>query len=378
VASLRAEREQEAARVRRGRLRLGLAGGVVLVAVALLLTLAGGRPVPPGRAAYDAGTTDPVAAAVPVLAGFAEGARGLRFRAPPVVRVVDPRAYARALAEPVVPPAGDRAATRAALGLGPAAAPAPPAAFYSVRRRAVLLPAGRPVDAVLRVALVGALTHALQDQEYGLAALTAAAADPDRGRALAALVEGDAARVRERYVALLPAADQAAARAGAPAAPASYGQLEAVFPAAAGVAFVTALAEGGGTAAIDAAFRRPPTSTAQVLDPALYRDGREPLGVRAPPGEGTRVDAGTLGQFGLAALVTGGRRVANAGSAGRWLGDSYGTFRSGRRLCTYLNVVLAEPEAREQLVRDLARWAAARRAELVRSADRGLRIRACT
>ena len=87
MTSVRAEREQATALARRGRLRL--VAGVVLVVVTLLLARAGGRPVPPGRSAYDAGTTDPVAAAVPVLAGYAEQARGLRFREPPSVQVVD-------------------------------------------------------------------------------------------------------------------------------------------------------------------------------------------------------------------------------------------------------------------------------------------------
>jgi hypothetical protein len=130
---------------------------------------------------------------------------------------------------------------------------------------------------------------------------------------------------------------------------------------------------------VDAAFRRPPTSTAQVIDPGAYQDGVEPLGVRPPAGQGQRVDAGTLGEFGLAALITGGRRATNAGAAGRWLGDSYGTFRTNQGLCTYVNVVLADTESREQLMRDLARFVAERggRAEVTRSAERGIRLRSC-
>ena len=81
----------------------------------------------------------------------------------------------------------------------------------------------------------------------------------------------------------------------------------------------------------------------------------------------------------MAALVTGGRRATNAGAAGRWLGDSYGTFRSSGGLCTYVNIVLADPESREQLIRDLARFVADRgaRADLTRSAERGIRLRSC-
>lgn len=386
MTSVRAEREQATALARRGRLRIAAAAGVVLVVVALLLALAGGRPVPPGRSAYDAGTTDPVAAAVPVLAGYAEQARGLRFREPPSVQVVDAATFAKVVAEPLpaeAGPTGDRAATRKALALAHRTAAGQPDGFYSYRRRAVFLPQGRPVDAYARAVLVHELTHALQDQNFDLATLTrAAAADADRGRALSALVEGDATRVELAYLATLPAADQAAVRArhDYSPTPASYAQLEATFPYTVGRDFVTALAEQGGAPAVDAAFRRPPTSTAQVIDPTAYQRGVEPLGVRSPPGEGQRVDAGTLGQFGLAALVTGGRRVVNVGAAGRWLGDSYGTFRTSRGLCTYGNVVLADTEAREQLVRDLARWVATRggRAEVTRSSERGIRLRSCT
>ena len=130
---------------------------------------------------------------------------------------------------------------------------------------------------------------------------------------------------------------------------------------------------------MDGAFARPPVSTAQVIDPREYLAGSEPLGVRAPPGEGRRVDSGTLGQFGLAALVTGGRRVLNVSATSNWLGDSYGTFRTAGGLCTYGNVILADAAARDQLLRDLAGWVATRRgrAEVARSAERGLRLRSC-
>jgi hypothetical protein len=386
VTSLRAERDRAAAERHRGRVRIGVAAGVVVAAVAGFLVLAGGRPVPPGRSAYDAGTTDPVAAAVPVLAGFAEQARGLRFRERPKVEVVDAAAFARVVAEPPPRPdgaaVGDRAATARALALGHPAPSGGTEAAYSYRRRTVYLRQARPFDAYTRVVLVHELAHALQDQSFDLFRLTrAAAVDADRARALAALVEGDATRVELAYLATLPAADQAAVRArhGSSPVPRSYAELERAFPYTLGRDFVVTLAGRGGNAAVDAAFARPPVSTAQVIDPRKYEGGVAPVGVRPPPGEGRRVDAGTLGQFGLAALVSGGRRVVNVSATSSWLGDSYGTFRSGRGLCTYGNVVLADTEAREQLVRDLARWVASRhgRAEVVRSADRGVRLRSC-
>ena len=182
------------------------------------------------------------------------------------------------------------------------------------------------MDAAARVALVHALTLALQDQNADLATLRRqAAADPDRARALAALVEGDATRVELAYLASLPAGDQTAVRAqhdDSPS-PASYGQLAAAFPATVGGDFAAALAEQGGNPAVDAAFRRPPTSTAQVIDPKAYQDGVEPLGVRPPPGEGQRVDAGHA------------RRVRAGGADhGRPAGDERGCGRAvaGRQL----------------------------------------------
>jgi hypothetical protein len=382
VTSLRAERDQAAAEQRRGRLSVGLAVGVVVAAVAGLLALAGGRPVPPGRSAYDAGTTYSVAAAVPVLAGFIEQVRGLRFRAPPQVEVVDAGAYARARAEldGLAEGTGDRASTTRALGLAATSPAAAPPAHYSYSRQIVYVRRGEVFDAYARVVLLRELTRALQDQSFGvLRLLRAAAADADRSRALSALVEGDAVRVAVAYAATLPPAERTAVQARRPPASRTYPQLERAFPATVGLDFATALADHGGNAAVDAAFARPPVSSAQVIDAREFLAGVEPLGVRPPPGEGRRVDAGTLGQFGLAALVTGGRRVLNVSSTSKWLGDSYGTFRTAGGLCTYGNVVLADTAARDQMIRDLSGWLATRRgrAEVTRSAERGLRLRSC-
>lgn len=299
-----------------------------------------------------------------------------------MVRVADAATVARAAAESTAVDTGGRALTDRALGFAAQPPTTGPAAAYSYRQHVVYLRRAEPVDAATRVDLVHALALALQDQNADLATLRRQAADdPDQARALTALIEGDATRVELAYLASLPGGDQTAVRTkhDYSPAPASFGQLAAAFPATAGRDFTAALAEQGGNPAVDAAFRRPPTSTAQVIDPKTYLDGIEPLGVRPPPGQGQRVDAGTLGEFGLAALITGGRRATNAGSAGRWLGDSYGTFRTGQRVCTYVNIVVADTESREQLVRDLGRFVATRgdRAAVLRSADRGVRLRSC-
>jgi hypothetical protein len=398
MGTLREERARAEAERRRLLVRIGVAVVVLLAGVAGVGLLAGGRPVAPGQGRYEPGSADPVTAALPALAGAVEGARGLRFRSPPSVAVLDPKAFAAEVARPLPTdgPAPNRLATARALSLAHLAPPhlAPPhlaprrpaadlAAFYSYRRHQVLLRSDIPFDAFGRVVLVHELTHALDDQTFDLLALSrAAAGDADRLRALDALIEGDATRVELSYVDTQPAADQAAVKAAYDYDPPlrTYADNERYFPYTAGRDFVAAVVRTGGGKAVDEAFRHPPESTAQIIDPARYTAHQAPLGVRAPAVAGARVDGGTLGQFGLAMLVSGGHRLANVSGASQWAGDAYVTVRSGRGYCTYVNLVLATTTAREQVYGDLLPYVRnpANRARLAKSTDRGVRLSACT
>lgn len=385
MATLREERERTDADRRRFRLRVGGAGLVAILGIAGFGLLAGGRPTHPGRSAYDAGTTDPVRAAVPVLAGFVEQARGLRFRTPPAVTVVDAAAFARIVAEPLPGTTTNPLATARALGLAhrPAGAGTADAeAFYSFRRHQVVLRSDMTFDAFGRVVLVHELAHALADQNFDLLALDrGVAADGDRLRAFTAVVEGDATRIELAYLGAQSPADQAAVRHryDYDPRPGRYPDFVRDFPYTLGRDFVTALANQGGNAAVDAAFRRLPASSAQVIDARKYLAGVQPIGVLPPVADGPRVDEGTLGQFGLAMLVTRGRRLLNVSAASQWAGDSYVTFRSGGGFCTRDNVVLASAAGRDQLFGDLATVAGnpANRTRVAKSSDRGVRIEAC-
>ena len=66
---------------------------------------------------------------------------------------------------------------------------------------------------------------------------------------------------------------------------------------------------------------RPPF-IGSIIEPRAYQGGQEPLGVRAAPGQGQRVDAGTLRVRAGGARQRWPARV-DAGAAGQWLGDSY-------------------------------------------------------
>jgi hypothetical protein len=391
MGTLREERAEVEADRRRFRIRIGIAAAAMLAGVTVFGLLAGGRPVPPGQARYVPAGADPVTEALPALAGAVESARGLLFTKPPSVVVLDRAAFAKAVAEPLTPgtPPPNRLATAQALGLAhPAGAPAGAAvadleAFYSYRRHQVLLRRDVPFDAFGRVVLVHELVHALEDQNFDLLTMTkAAAGDADRLRALTALIEGDATRIELAYLATRPAADQAAVRSRYDYDPAlaGYADQDRYFPYTAGRDFVTALAGQGGNQAVDAAFRRPPVATAQIIDSRRYLAGTGPVGVRAPTAAGQRVDAGSIGQFGLAMLVTGGRRLTNVSSASQWAGDAYITVRTGAGFCTYDNVILTSTAARDQLYGDLLPYVGnpANRARITKSADRGVRIQACT
>ncbi|HVQ92188.1 MAG TPA: hypothetical protein VMU51_14225 [Mycobacteriales bacterium] len=386
MATLREEREREAGEQRKLRIRVAVAVVVLLAGVAGVGLLAGGRPVKPGRGTFQPASADPVQAAVPVLAGYVEQARGLLFKTKPVVTVVDAAAFAKIVAEPLTGVgAANRQATAQALGLAHpgGAGTADVEAFYSYPRRQVVLRDDMKFDAFGRVVLAHELAHALADQNFDLLAMTkAAAVNSDRLRALDALIEGDATRLELAYLGTQSRADQADVhrRYNYDPVPASFADNTRLFPYTVGRDFVTAVAEAGGNPALDAAFRRPPTSTAQIIDPRKYLGGVLPIGVRAPAAEGTTVDQGSLGQFGLALLISHGRRVANVSATSQWVGDSYVTFRSGRGFCTYDNVVMNTSAARDQLFTDLAPLAQipANRTRITKSSERGVRLQACT
>jgi hypothetical protein len=352
------------AEARRMRRRLGVALGVVVLAVTGLGLAFPGRQVRPGAGEYQATSADPIQAALPVLRSFVEHARGLRFSGPVTVTVLDAASFARVAGQPLpqadgaAPP--DRAATDQALRLAhlaPGGTTGDPTAFYSYTRHRMYLRDG-PFDAFARAVLVHELTHALQDQRFDLLSLAQRASrNADQARALTALIEGDATRVELAYVTSRPAAErqQIRARYNYDARPTDYAGNVRYFPYTYGRDFVAQLAATGGDAAVDAAFGSPPVSTAQIIDPRLYARSVQPVGVRLPQAGGAVLDSGTLGRFGLAMLSTGGRRVLNAGATSAWLGDAYVTYRSGRGFCTRGNVVLDGTNAQQQLLTDLSR-----------------------
>ena len=171
------------------------------------------------------------------------------------------------------------------------------AGLYEPSTGTLLVESGDDPGALEELALAHELEHALADQVLELPVPD----EPDPARAddnLAglALVEGDATLATELYAARHIGPLDALSALGdlgvvvqserQLAALPPYLRSELLFPYAAGQEFVCGLYEEGGWDAIDAAYERPPASTAQILFPERYGED-EPLD---PP------DPGELGR----------------------------------------------------------------------------------
>jgi len=198
--------------------------------------------------------------------------------------------------------------------------------FYIVpeRSRDVAGPAGELMEQLL---LAHELTHALQDQRLGLDQRMKALRDStDALLALQAFLEGEATVLMTE--ALLESVPEEAREAlgadplgqvldglddpdgvdGAEGVPA-YFVRELVFPYAAGTAWVRQKKAAGGWPAVDAAYRRLPTTTREILRPGVVLPARLRLAPadrptpRAVPGGGTASWADTLGEWVLGTLL---------------------------------------------------------------------------
>jgi hypothetical protein len=237
--------------------------------------------------------------------------------------------------------------------------------FYDTDRGRLYV-RGRTLNAFARMVLVHELTHAWQDQHFGLDTVRQGVETLDEVLAVTALIEGDASRIERAWHDTRSPAERAeidAYEAGLGGggsgeqsrARRAIGTLRS-FPYVAGRAFADAVAARGGNPAVDQAFLSPPVSSEQVLHPAAYARHEAPLPVASPGDDDVRDvrDTDTLGEVGLA-LVLGGGRVDAAAlrAAAGWGGDSYATWRDPSRTCTRITVVMDDAAARDRLLRAL-------------------------
>lgn len=243
--------------------------------------------------------------------------------------------------------------------------------FYDPHQRRLYLLSDQPLAAQALV-VAHELAHAVQDEAVRLdAASRKVRASEDAQLALAAAIEGQAQQVAALVLAgeaggagdegldpgsfLTDAAAASAAMAGGQSSVPWLG-LQLSFPYAAGAALVSAVRTADDPAATSL-LRRLPRSTAQVLDPKLYRTGEAPreahldLVARLPGSSAlhaTTLGAANLNLFGE---LHGGGELGHG-----WRGDRLETVRLGGQVSAVWAVTFGSPEGAARLVKA---WSAA-------------------
>jgi hypothetical protein len=363
------------------------------VAVAASLTAAGcsSSPSAPAAARPAPATTAPPPTAVPTPADppsldafvpeaerFVEEHRGLHFKSAVRVLLLDDAAFRHRSGGGGIDPA--LAAEIDALQLVPRSVDLAAAARRSQAEGLVglyeppsrtLLVRGTAATPFVRQVLVHELTHALQDQWFGIDRPQLGRGADERAQVFSALVEGDAVRIEDEYLASLPASQRVRARLEQDAATGVRGETPAPlaaivrFPYIAGATFVRALAAVRGQAGVDAAFRSPPATSAEILEPQRFLGGTAAaVHVAIPAAAGPVIDRGVLGELGLRLLLehaaaTGAIRAADAeAAAAAWHGDAYVAWTSGAIACMRLALAAAPGPDHLLLQRPLAAYTA--------------------
>lgn len=207
-----------------------------------------------------------------------------------------------------------------------------------------------------RVILAHELTHALDDQHFGLERIDQlmTSCRDEAAAAAIALAEGDATLLMSRYALryLSPQEQLHLATEGgaAPAAVDPFIERQQLWPYTEGQAFVSALSSGGGLPAIDAAFRDLPVSTEQIIHPDRYPDD-VPTPVDVPDlsralGAGFEdLDVQEVGEAWLAIAL--GLRLPSSTAeeaAAGWDGGLYRAWTDGERVAVVLATVWDTPQ----------------------------------
>jgi hypothetical protein len=361
---------------------------VVLVVVAGLVIagLLGAGVVVFGGGGTATGGGVPWPAAIAPIAAFVSHDRGLAFVRPVPVHFVTPRTFDRDVAAQTAPTsaatrADDRryAAELRALGLldGSVNVIAAETAsddsggvlgYYTPTTRAVDL-RGRTLTPAVRVTLAHELTHALQDQHFGLNRLSRRATTGGDQFGLTALEEGDAVLDEDDYQSSLPPAERREATAqpttgGSASATVPILTVTASVPYVLGPDLVDALYAVGGNQAVDRAYGHPPATELDVLQPTAYLERVAARSIPTPAvPAGGEVDGGpqTFGAFTLY-LALADRLPARTAlaAADEWAGGSMRQYRTASgRTCLIAALAGRSTAGTADLATAVSTWAAA-------------------
>jgi len=322
------------------------------------------------------GGTIPLSVAIPRIEAFVEAERGLKFKHKVKVTLLSSTKFVAKLkslqGKDDAKDAERLRATFSALGLIPASTDLLKAfkdaydqgtiGFYDFKSKQLYVRGTKATPGVQAV-LSHELTHALDDQWFGLNRPALDKSNQELGLGFTALSEGDAERTRMAFEAKLSSADKQAATkeensGGTPKVPNIVLQIIG-FPYAAGPDFVDAVVSHGGIAALNAAYRKPPVSSEQILIPDRYFSHDVPKHVAYPHADATVIDKGDLGLIGLFLTLSQqvGQTDAATGVRG-WGGDEYVAWKaSSGRYCLRDSVVMDDSDSTAALHTALAEWA---------------------
>jgi hypothetical protein len=334
---------------------------------------------------------------IAAVAGQVEAARGLRFLLPVTPRAVSRQEIARQLSAALAQeftPAKTARRGRAWITIGAISQgtdlldteldlrASEIVGFYDSRTRMLEFIGSASPTPYERFVLSHELTHALDDQHFGLGrldALVGLCAD-ERKAAFLALAEGDAVETSLRWVGanLSPAEiqqlrEQGASFPGPPATIPPFVQALFTFPYPSGQAFVQALLDRGGQAAVNRAFRSPPLSTEQILHPEKYPSDVPhvvevpDLAAKLGTGWGD-LDAEGVGEGWLRILLELrlGQAVSEAAAAG-WDGGQYRAWSAGGRTAVDLVTVWDSAGDGAEFAAAMQTWAGSRPVAVTRT-----------
>ena len=336
-------------------------------------------PSSPPPPAGSSTTTVPagIQSVVPSLQAFVERERGLAFKEPVDVTLLDDDAFEARLGEDEdedLEELRDAEAVLRAMGLLDEGTDlvetvrevtaASVLGFYDPTTDELVVRGAAPTPYV-RVVLVHELLHALEDQHFDL---DRSDLGDEAFLGFQALAEGSAVRIEERYRDSLSARDRVSLGAEeirqAAQMPTDVPRVvEALFgfPYAYGPDLVDAVVGAGGASRLDAAFAAPPASSEHVLDPRSYLRGDEPRAVSVPAADGPAFDDGEIGELFLLLMLDAelGNRDAVAAADG-WGGDRYVAWTDGARTCVRMDFVMDTERDTAELADALGRWAGER------------------
>lgn len=346
-------------------------------------------------------TEEELADEVDRLSGFVETQRGLEFREPVDVTIINDDEFTELLLEDFEEDQGDLEilerllaalglmepgtdvveGTRGMLGGGVLG-------FYDTEEKRLVV-RGTELTPLVRATLVHELVHALDDQWFGLHRPDYADLEDETSFGFVAVVEGNARRIEEIWLAQLSQDEQEELRSeqarmamGMDLDGIPWILLELIaVPYEAGLDLVLELLAAGGEELVDEALQEPPTTSSQVLHPDRFLDGVERVPVDPPPAEGEIFDEGIFGELSLRLVLESAVPPSEAASAASgWRGDWFVAWEEEDGTdCVRVDTEVADEGGRDQLAAALDEYAAQRpRTEVEHLDDVSVRFTACT